>query len=76
MFVSARQHVLISDSSQVRKNYFKFYIIQNETARILRPCPWGGNLHKYVYIRPHQGEKVALQDVNNMMLSASKLAIS
>ena len=32
---SARQHVLISDNSPVRKNYFDSNIIQNENARIL-----------------------------------------
>ena len=36
IFVSARQHVLICDNSPVRENYFDSYIIQNESARILR----------------------------------------
>ena len=36
IFVSARQHVLISDNSPVRKYYFDSNIIQNENARILR----------------------------------------
>ena len=36
IFVSARQHVLISDNSPVRKNYSDSYIIQNENAGILQ----------------------------------------
>ena len=36
MFVSARQHVLISYNSPVRKNYFDSNIIQNENAGILQ----------------------------------------
>ena len=36
IFVSARQHVLISDNLPVRKSYFDSNIIWNENARILR----------------------------------------
>ena len=36
IFVSVRQHVLISDSLMVRNSYFDFNIMQNENARILR----------------------------------------
>ena len=36
IFVSARQHVLISDNFPVRKNYFDSNIVQNENTR-LRP---------------------------------------
>ena len=36
IFVSARQHMLISDNSRVRQNYFDSNLIQNENARMLR----------------------------------------
>ena len=36
IFVSAQQHVLISDNSPARKNYFDSNIKQNENARILQ----------------------------------------
>ena len=36
IFVSARQHVLISDNSPVREKFFNSNIIQNESARLLR----------------------------------------
>ena len=36
IFVSARQHMFISDNSPVRKNYFDYNIILNGSASIVR----------------------------------------
>ena len=35
-FATARQHMLISDNSLLRKNYFDSYNILNEKARIMQ----------------------------------------
>ena len=68
IFVSARQHVLISDNLPVRKSYFDSNIIAKILQRFfLRIILKWTSIEEHVYMRRHQEAKVKHFDVSNVI---------
>ena len=71
IFVSARQHVLISDNLLVRKNHFDSNIIWNENEgycdAFLRIILKRTSTEAHVYTRRHQGAKCKHFDVSDVI---------
>ena len=71
IFISAGQHVLISDNLLVRKNYFDFNIIWYENLRILQRFSTDylrqTSPEAHVYMRCHQDAKCKHFDINDVI---------
>ena len=68
IFVSARQHVLISDNLPVRKSIFDSNIIVKILQRFfLRIILKRTSIEAHVYMRRHQDAKVKHFDVSNVI---------
>ena len=71
IFVSARKHVLMSDNSRVRKNYFDSNIVLNQNVRILGR--FSNDYLKrtlteaHVYMRHHQSAKCEHFDISDVI---------
>ena len=68
IFISARQHVLISDNVPVRKSYFDSNIVIRILRRFfLRIILKRTLTEAHVYMGRHQGAKVKHFDVSNVI---------